>query len=320
MLRVACLALTATALVSAMPIADELAAADSDFGFSPRIATANGYRAVPGAKLAHASCVHTVPSGAVAHRHPETGAWVYRDPTDDSGVEVVLPKCTKPLLRRPAPARGNGAPTQHGPAWIVDGMQENPNAFSFFSTNFTVPPAPVNNDGVLIYLWPGTETEAESDVVQPVLQYGPAGDGGGLYWIYASWYVSGDGTVLTSTPTAAIPVGAPLYGSIALVGDNYVSTGIAPGVSGSPTVLSVATSEAQVQTRAYITVEIYSLETCDQTPPSDSMAFANIVLTDGNGRAVAANFTAEVQNEQCAFAVKPNGDTVTIVWSSKDSA
>jgi len=206
---------------------------------------------------------------------------------------------------------------QHGIAWIVDGMQDDAsgNGFSFFGTNFTIPPPPSNPGDVLIYYWPGTEDEGMDDVTQPVLQYGNGPSGGGNFWVYQSWFVSADGTILTGPQIGPLDPMTELGGQVELDGQQYTSLAIAPNDQYSA--LSIANTETTLQTRAYLTVEIYNLGTdCSMTPPDNKLTFTNIVMIDGNNKPVTPNFIAEVQHQACNHKVIPQGDTVTITWQS----
>ena len=333
---VAAVAVASVALVCAMPLASEL----------PHARVPAGYGAVPGGKLAHQSCVHRVPSGTTARKDALTGEWLIATPDTDGGdVETRLPRCAHALYRRRTgsisggssgsgirstrlPARsveGSDAESAtapgHGPAWIVDALQDDVSGggFSYFATNWSVPSAPTNPGDVLLYYWPGLEDQAMGDVLQPVLQYGAGPYGGGEYWLFQSWFVSGDGTVLVGDQTAAIPVGTAVWGSMALTADGagYTSTAVAPGVSGSPSVLTVSAAETQLQTRAYVTVEVYNIASdCSVLPPDNALAFTAIALRDGNDKPVTPAFSAETQHEVCDHKIVLGADSVTITWKA----
>jgi len=262
-----------------------------------------GYVRVPGGKLAHQSCVKKVPNGSTVERLAGGGHRVVA-PT---GVALELAACPHGLLE-----------PEHGAAWIVDAMQDNnaDNGFSLFATNFTIP-SPPTNPNVLLYYWPGTEDEVMGDVVQPVLQYGTNGQEGGSFWGYMSWYVSGDGTVLTGPFLSPLDPGTQLGGQVQISADgqSYVSLG---NVGNQETSLAVTVSESSQQARAYLTVEIYEIDgDCTKVPPDNQLVFTDILMYDGSGKSVTPNMIKEVQPAQvCDHDVIPNGNTVTITWKS----
>jgi len=268
----------------------------------------SGYnpRPVPTGRYAHQSCIHRVPDGAAIRRvdsqHLEvrTSAATYR-----------LPSCSHPLIDV-----ANNREPEHGAAWIVDAVQEWAVGYSFFGTDFSVPEPPANTD-VLLYYWPGTEDEAMSDVVQPVLQFGVSPEGGGNYWAYQSWFVGNDGTVLVGQLLGPLAVHSPLNGSIAQTGSQYTAIGFA--ADGTSSQLSIDASQTNLQTRAYITLEIYEIGgDCTKIPPDNSLVFSNLKLIDSNGLPVAPNFLKEYQNPTCGSDVDLDnaGSAVTIVWKS----
>ncbi len=225
-----------------------------------------GYVQVPGGRYAHHSCIHSVPDYSVVEKNENGGAALTYTVRTPKNRVLAIPKCKHALVTRPNPARRHHhrdsklqshiqpTPSMHGIAWIVDGLQDNNgagNGFGYFSTNFTVPTAPTNPSDVLIYFWPGLEDEAMSDVLQPVLQYGAGPMGGGNYWVYQSWFVSSDGTVLVGSLVGPIATGTNVWGSISSSADRtqYTSTAVVDGNSQS-SVLTIAKTEAQLQTRA----------------------------------------------------------------------
>jgi hypothetical protein len=80
-----------------------------------------------------------------------------------------------------------------GSGWIAYTYWNNGTGKSItsFKTRWVVPPAPVSNDGQLIYLFNGIQNYGYNyGILQPVLQWGASPAGGGSYWAVASWYVT----------------------------------------------------------------------------------------------------------------------------------
>jgi hypothetical protein len=58
---------------------------------------------------------------------------------------------------------------------------------SYFATSWVVPPPPVTSSGQTIFIFNGIQNDV-GHILQPVLQWGSSGAGGGDYWGVASWY------------------------------------------------------------------------------------------------------------------------------------
>lgn len=65
----------------------------------------------------------------------------------------------------------------------------NQNMINYFSTNWVVPSSPTTNHAQLIYIFNGISKSDKSDLIQPVLQWGNNGVGGGNNWSISNWYV-----------------------------------------------------------------------------------------------------------------------------------
>ncbi len=180
--RIAC-----TALLS---IAATVASAADDL-----VATPGGYR--------HQAHVHKVPPGSLI-RHTAVGIQV----TDRQGHLLRVDQA--PAI---VPDLGSG--------WICYAAW-NTNAatlpFYHFASTLTVPPAPAADNGQTIFLFEGLQgwnSANQGEIIQPVLQWGPAEDGGGAYWAVASWYVTPtDAYFTTPVPVSA---GQSLQGEIQYV-------------------------------------------------------------------------------------------------------
>ncbi|MGZ3754371.1 MAG: hypothetical protein ACXVAY_00070 [Mucilaginibacter sp.] len=120
--------------------------------------------------------------------------------------------------------------------WQAYSQWQNTNTSSpinYFGTSWVVPPAPDNTtDGQTIFIFNGLEGSSLLDIVQPVLQWGRSGAGGGNYYAIANWYVWSDGTNFYAAYSYPISVssGTSLYGVITNTGQesdgsfDYVSS------------------------------------------------------------------------------------------------
>ena len=113
----------------------------------------------------------------------------------------------KPLVSEQAADLGSG--------WITRAYWDNNTggSFSNYRTNWFVPPPPSTQSGQVIFVFNALLNP--SSILQPILQWGSAGGGGGNYWSVASWYVLSSGDAHHS-PFARVNPGQNLDGVISL--------------------------------------------------------------------------------------------------------
>jgi hypothetical protein len=124
------------------------------------------------------------------------------------------------------PGKAPTAPYPNG--WQAYGYWHAPSTqnITTFSTTWTIPAAPTTNTGgtQLIYIFEGTSNDAQTDIIQPVLQWGYNGVFGNSSWTIANWYLWSDNTYAAYSPTIiGISPGTSLTGVISYNG---------PGTSG----------------------------------------------------------------------------------------
>jgi hypothetical protein len=121
------------------------------------------------------------------------------------------------------------APTAPYPGgWQAYGYWHAPSTqnITTFSTTWTVPSAPTTNTGSnqLIYIFEATSNDAQTDILQPVLQWGYNGVFGNSSWSIANWYLWSNNAYAAYSPTIiGISPGTSLTGVITYNG---------PGTSG----------------------------------------------------------------------------------------
>ena len=108
--------------------------------------------------------------------------------------------------------------------YLVSANYGSNNPIQSFSTTWSVPAAPPSYTGQALFLFEGAQNGTPGSataILQPVLQFGATGAGGGNYWAITNWYVYnggqsaiiGDlvevstGTVLTGTMQATLVAG-----------------------------------------------------------------------------------------------------------------
>eukprot|EP00117_Sycon_ciliatum_P024637 scpid88015/ scgid20632/ len=100
-------------------------------------------------------------------------------------------------VRRDAEARKDGeTDPEYYSGWVEYSGYEARSNVTHMSARFTVPPAPPSyNILTTMFLFAGLEAnnghKNATDILQPVLQYGHSGCGGGEHWSAASYYVVG---------------------------------------------------------------------------------------------------------------------------------
>lgn len=67
--------------------------------------------------------------------------------------------------------------------WVVDASWVNGTGtpITYFATSWVVPPPPATSNGQTIFLFNGMQDATNSHILQPVLQWGTSGAGGGDY-------------------------------------------------------------------------------------------------------------------------------------------
>lgn len=155
-----------------------------------------------------------------------------------------------------------------------------------FSGAWSVPGSPSTNDGQTIFLFIGLEPTSGNSIIQPEIQWGPAADGGGSYWVITSWYADALGNVYYSTPAQVSPSDSvqgtmQFYPNICHWGlDEYdVTSGADSGINIGCTLMNYGYG----QNLAFVTLEAYGVKTCSEYHSSGSTNFNNLILYDTGG-------------------------------------
>jgi len=148
--------------------------------------------------------------------------------------------------------------------------------FNYFFAEWTVPANPSNSVGQIIYIFNSFEDATESNIIQPVLQWGNPT----ARWYLASWAVLSNGAAYESTPYPVNP-GDQIYGSLSLSGGTWYIYGFVNGAF--VTSLSIAASTVGgVQPTAQFTLETYYISDCSQLPATGSVT-GNALTIEDNG-------------------------------------
>ncbi len=194
------------------------------------------------------------------------------------------------------------------PNWISEATWTNTNGqpISFVTTTWTVPANPPINVNQTNFIFNGISNSTETDILQPVLQYGVSAAGGtSTTWRIANWYVWNDATGITHaafTPLIQVNVGSNLTGVINLTGTRADgSRNYSCGFTGYNNVLNVIETNAApgaglpfpfipLENHAYQTFEAYSsnggIPPVSAYPGGNFVAMKNIAISTTAGNAV----------------------------------
>jgi len=278
------------------------------FSFSPAegkyVPIPNGY--------AHEQCIYSMNENFDLRRYKGGKGFEFVATTSISGVETKIPDCPFPLLRSDNFERHlkpSMLPT-HGPAWKTWAQYQTSNITNLVG-QWPVPPNPtVQSDGQLLYFWNGVEPNDNSEVLQPVLQWGSSPVGGGNYWAVASWFVSSSGNVVTS-PLMNVNIGDVIVGTLTLLSNgSWEVIGTDSNMKNS-TMFTYTPDESNYD-YAYEVLEAYSIAECSDYPTSGKVPFTNIVV-EALGKVVQPTWTPMVKNNNCqenTIVVSPSAVTI----------
>jgi len=237
------------------------------------LAIARGYVRTPGG-FRHKSFVHLIQPGDAIKKQ--------------ANALRISKAATNVLIDVPAPAVPAENLAGDGGGWVTWSMWVNASATAItsFETSWVVPPAPSSDSGQLIYLFNALEDQAGDDIVQPVLQWGVSGAGGGSYWGVASWYVDSSQHAFC-TPLVQVNAGDQLTGVLTFDGANYKSE--FEGIAGTSLIAQGLTQLVQ----AYETLEVYGLTKSTDYPSAPVTKMTAIYLQLG-GNPAALNWSANV--------------------------
>jgi hypothetical protein len=214
------------------------------------------------------------PAGSVHLIPPGTGV------TRQNGMLQRFDTATGALTHLAATAAPAAPPTT---GFVVDASWANQTGtpISYFATSWEVPPPPATSNGQTIFLFNGMQDATNSHILQPVLQWGTSGAGGGEYWSIACWYAENGpsahtslirvdpGTVLTGV-MQMIPAHV-LFGPGA-IGFSYLCEFCGIGASALP-VLSVPEL-----TFALETLEVVNVTGCSDYPQTSHTPMSGIEI------------------------------------------
>ncbi len=218
-----------------------------------------------------------------------------------TGQRTELPGRDRPPVK---PGLGSG--------WITDSLFTNASGqpYYFFSTVWTVPPAPATQSGQTIFLFNAWMDSGQNDILQPVLQWGPSQAGSHNAWAVACWFVDSSGNAFFHD-TVPVNPGETLVGILFLTGQaggTFSYTCFFQGIANTELVINNI-SQLVVASE---TLECYNLQQCTDYPATRVTAMSAIDLkVAASGTPGAAGTTLDgywgTDNSQHVNFVDGNG-------------
>jgi hypothetical protein len=265
------------------------------------VATPRGYY--------HKSCVHELDDGAEVDAAGRV--------TLPTGERTELPACAHPrLVLRASGATPAAAATTNG--WVEDANWFSATPVTRMTSTFGVPKAPAASAGQTIFFFPGMEPHDGTIILQPVLQWGSSGAGGGSDWEIASWSC---GPSCIHSKLVPVKSGDTLSGTI--TGSSCSATGqcswkivTTDSTSGKSTTL---TTHGDTESYFWLfggVLEAYSVSDCNEYPSSPTEVFSKVNFFDHSGNLLAPAFSADVLGAQpaCSFHVAPSTHGVSLTY------
>lgn len=162
--------------------------------------------------------------------------------------------------------------------WTHDGSPP----IDTFRTTWTVPPSPTTDSGQTIFLFNAIEPSGYPAIIQPVLQWGESGAGGGSYWSIASWYLVGEEKLGFASDLTEVSVGDSLEALIKLTSYSGTTFNYKSSFAGISDSLLTVTGVREL-VRVTETLEAYAItQSSDYPTGSTSFTDINLFLTDSS--------------------------------------
>jgi len=188
---------------------------------------------------------------------------------------------------------------------------------SKMNASFVAPSLPTNDDGQVVYFWPGfksTDPTMGLPVLQPVLQYGTDCCGGGNYWCVRSWFVYGNQGIAYQSPEVAVTPGDLVTSYMSFDNKTQIWT-INAYNTNSKLNSTLFISDADVlDTKFYVAMlvleTIMDQSVCADLPANGLIEFSNISV---NGKQI--QWTDRVTSHECGENIVDDSTTVTFRWN-----
>jgi hypothetical protein len=245
-------------------------------------AVSNGFVSTPGG-FRRRSDVHMVRSGESVIKR--------------AGASFVMNLANGQLTGSSANGVAVRNPADQTGGWVTWASWRNATGItiSSFATTWVVPATPPTPASQLIYFFNGLQNAAGSEILQPVLQWGTSGAGGGTFWSVASWHVDSQGHAYC-TPSIPVNPGDRLTGMMTMSGvfnDGTYNYRCEFANLAGTALMALGTPEL---TDAEETLEAYGVTAQTEYPGSPSTAMSQIDLEVGGNPATLAWVSNTMQN------------------------
>jgi hypothetical protein len=215
------------------------------------------------------------------------------------------------LARSPSAKRSNIIPGTSDHGWIEYSQWTNNTGqpIVFFSTKWVVPPPPASDNNQTIFLYNGLMQGANgNNILQPVLQWGFSGGGGGKFWSILNWFVEGQVAMPMNPDAIQVNPGDVLQGVMAMTSQSGSEFSYTASFVGFPS-LTVAATDIDEMTYACETLECYNgnyvtpLAECSDYPDTQYTEMFDIEIRTGtpgsNGTDAAIDWSPVTKFSDC---------------------
>jgi len=248
----------------------------------------NEWVRVPGGSLIHKSCIYSVESGFV--------------------VDKITPCPYRAQLTVPEDQLYN-MDVHYTPSSEL---------MTHMNASFTAPTLPAQDDGQVVYFWPGFKSDQPTmglPVLQPVLQYGTDCCGGGNYWCVRSWFVYGNAGIAYQSAECPVSPGDKVNSWMSFDSTSQMWTINAYNTNTMQNTTLFISYSGVVNTDFHVAMLV--LETimdesqCVDLPASNSITFTGVSV---NGNKI--KWTDRITDSTCGEKITDQSTTVTFAWKS----
>jgi hypothetical protein len=202
--------------------------------------------------------------------------------------------------------------------YLADLEDQHSPAVDYLSATWIVPSAPPKNTGQTVYFFPGISPLVGGIIIQPVLAWnGPDASPG---WSIYSWYYDNNNSLhRLHSPAVPVTAGETISGYAAGTNCN-LSTRLCSTWqirTAATSVSSTLTTDpyGAVFDRPFAgALEVTSINTCAQLPPSGHMTFNNLSVHQLGGGNLSPAWQSFITTADCGIATSVSGSSVTISW------
>jgi len=186
------------------------------------------------------------------------------------------------------------------------------------NASFTAPQLPAQDDGQVVYFWPGFKSDQPTmglPVLQPVLQYGTDCCGGGNYWCVRSWFVYGNQGIAYYSPECPVSPGDKVNSWMSYDATAQMWTINAYNTKTMQNTTLFISHAGVVNTDFHVAMlvleSIMDQSQCVDLPASNAITFTGVSV---NGKKIT--WTDRITDSSCGEKITDQSSTVTFAWQS----